>query len=217
MFWMQSMCKEGYGVRWDHNSKYHCPNLIPNEYDKKRYSSSSSSNNSSSVQVWMGSNRQVGPTWPSLIHYWNEWYESYLFNNKNTDNKNNNTYKYKEESLSSESSSSSSSSSSSLWPRLIIRFEDTLYYPRQVIEKVCTCGGGTMNTLSTKFIYNINESKPDHNNKIEHNNYITAMIKYGGNDAYSRRIRNMTYDDIQFAIQTLNPRIMKLFQYTYPK
>ena len=71
-------------------------------------------------------------------------------------------------------------------------------------------------STSTKFIYNINESKPDHNQKIEHNNFITAMIKYGNTDAYSRRIQNMTSEDIQFAIQTLNPKIMKLFQYTYP-
>ncbi|OEU20183.1 hypothetical protein FRACYDRAFT_236252 [Fragilariopsis cylindrus CCMP1102] len=79
MFWMQSMCKEGYGVRWDHNSKYHCPNLVPNEYDKKQFkqffrgnNNNNNNTNSSSVQVWMGPNRQVGPTWPSLIHYWNE-------------------------------------------------------------------------------------------------------------------------------------------------
>ena len=228
MFWMQSMCKEGYGVRWDHNSKYHCPNLVPNEYDKKQFKRSFRGNNnnnnntnSSSVQVWMGPNRQVGPTWPSLIHYWNEWYESYLFNNTNNSTDNNNSKYHKEESASS----SLSSSSSTFWPRLIVRFEDTLFYPRQVIEKVCNCGGGTMKTslsnsnstsTSTKFIYNINESKPDHNQKIEHNNFITAMIKYGNTDAYSRRIQNMTSEDIQFAIQTLNPKIMKLFQYTYP-
>ena len=42
------------------------------------------------------------------------------------------------------------------------------------------------------------------------------MIKYGNNDAFDRRIQNMTSEDIQFAIQTLNPKIMKLFQYTYP-
>jgi len=250
--WMQSMCKEGYGVRWDHDSKYHCPNLIPNEYDKRRYNQDNwykynntrtktkkkqdditATNSPSSIQVWMGPNPQVGPSWPSLIHYWNEWYESYLFHN------NNNLYGDGDENKDEESSSSSSSSS--YWPRIIIRFEDTLFYPRQVIEKVCHCGGGTLitnskngsnnnstnngktitqgsNSNNNGFIYNINESKPNHNNNIEHNNFITAIIKYGGtnNNNDSKRVQNMTLDDIRFAVKTVNPKLMNIFQYTYP-
>ncbi len=74
-YWMHSMCKQGYGARWDHDSDTHCPNLVPNDYDRKRFKRLQ---NTSSVPVWMGVNRKVGPSWPSLVHYWNAWYQSYV-------------------------------------------------------------------------------------------------------------------------------------------
>eukprot|EP00980_Cylindrotheca_fusiformis_P006518 scaffold1383_cov68-Cylindrotheca_fusiformis.AAC.1 len=50
-YWLQSMCRQGYGVRWDHNSKKHCPNLVPNDFDRQRFPKLQ---NASSVPVWMG-------------------------------------------------------------------------------------------------------------------------------------------------------------------
>eukprot|EP00533_Pseudo-nitzschia_delicatissima_P002370 CAMPEP_0116079666 /NCGR_PEP_ID=MMETSP0327-20121206/1265_1 /TAXON_ID=44447 /ORGANISM="Pseudo-nitzschia delicatissima, Strain B596" /LENGTH=496 /DNA_ID=CAMNT_0003570309 /DNA_START=97 /DNA_END=1587 /DNA_ORIENTATION=+ len=173
-YWMQSMCKEGYGVRWDHDSSKHCPNLIPNEFDQRRFPKLASKDK---VQVWMGANPKKGPTWPSLIHYWNAWYESYFKNND--------------------------------IPRLVIRFEDTLFYPKQVMEQVCHCGGGT---LAVNHDYSLDEAKPEH--KHDHkNNFVTAMIEYGTN---STRLRNMTKEDIGVAIQHLNPTLMQAFGYSYP-
>merc|ERR1711983_112282 len=34
----------------------------------------------------------------------------------------------------------------SSFPRLIIRYEDLLFHPKKVIDKVCQCGGGKINT-----------------------------------------------------------------------
>jgi len=176
-YWMQSMCKEGYGVRWDHDSNHHCPNLIPNDFDKERFPALSSD---MPVPVWMGANPTAGPTWPSLIHYWNNWYESYFDN------------------IADES-----------WPRLMIRFEDTLFYPKQVMEEVCHCGGGT---LLEEHDYSLEEAKPEHKHE-QKNNFVTAMIEYGTN---ATRLHNMTQQDVNFAIQNLNPTLMKTFGYSYP-
>ena len=74
-FWMASMCKQGYGVRWDHNPTKHCPNLVPNEFDRKRFRKL---RNASSVMVWQGKNPTVGLSWNSLVHFWNDWHGSYV-------------------------------------------------------------------------------------------------------------------------------------------
>jgi hypothetical protein len=175
-YWMQSMCKQGYGVRWDHDPKKHCPNLIPNDVDQQRFGKRLSQSNNTSVRVWMGANPTVGPSWDSLIHYWNAWYESYW---------------------------------NASWPRLIIRFEDTLFHPQQVMKKVCHCAGGE---LIQPFHYLLDEAKWNH--KHEQNNMITAMIRYGNDKG---RYHNMTIDDIAFAQRTVNPQLMKAFQYNYPR
>lgn len=172
-YWMQSMCKQGYGVRWDHDPNKHCPNLIPNAFDKQRFGKRlSQSNNITSIRVWMGANPTVGPSWDSLIHYWNEWYESYL---------------------------------NVSWPRLLIRFEDTLFHPKQVMREVCHCAGGE---LIQPFHYLLDEAKWNH--KHQQNNMITAIIRYGTDQG---RYHNMTADDIAFTQHTLNPSLLKAFRY----
>ena len=232
-YWMQSMCTESYGIRWDRRTntkktntkqQYYCPKLVRHEQQQQENNSSLSSaalpaavDTGNMVPVWMGRSRDVGPSWPSLIHYWNDWYESYLFRNNSKNNKNRNN----------------TTTTATAWPRLIIRFEDTLFYPTQVVEQVCTCGGGTVlikdntttTTTTTTIQYNLKESKPHHPNS-QHTNFVTAMIKYGGgnangngngnNTAIDRRIHNMLDEDIRFAMETINPKIMKMFHYTYP-
>jgi hypothetical protein len=196
-FWMQSMCKQGYGVRWDHDPLMHCPNLILNDFDRNRFKKKRNrqqrlqvetdpltmNSTSESVPVWMGANPQVGPSWDSLIHYWNEWYESYLYQNVNDQNV--------------------------TWPRLIVRFEDTLFHPKQVMARVCECGGGQ---LSSNFVYVVEEAK---NHKHEQNNFVSAIVRYGADEGGHKRYRNMTQDDIDFARKSLNRKLMETFRYRY--
>ena len=168
-YWMQSMCKQGYGVRWDHSPRKHCPNLVPNDYDRRRFRRLK---NASSVPVWQGSNLKNGPSWQSLAHFWNDWYELYLREN---------------------------------YPRLIIRFEDTLFHGEEVMEKVCNCAGGKQ---PKHFTYVIDNAKWDH--KHAQNNLVSAIVKYGTD---ARRYDNMTSDDLRFAARHLNPELMKAFRY----
>jgi len=281
-YWMQSMCKEGYGVRWDHDPKHHCPNLVPNEFDRyqtrartrartrtrnkvaKRFAIA----NQSSVLVWMGPNPTDGPTWPSLVHYWNAWYESYYYNdnNSNDNNSNNNNSKDKDKD-NHDGKTMDEHEAGRKWPRLIIRFEDTLFYPQQVMAQVCRCGGGTLvsdestataestakpppsssssrpsdpsrhdhdhdgatnqnnqprqaqaqapqpaSSSSRSYRYSLEEAKPDHKHERK-NNFVTAVIQYGTNET---RFRNMTKDDLRFAVEHLNPVLMEAFGYSYP-
>jgi len=169
-FWMHSMCKEGYGVRWPHDSTIHCPNLVPNEFDRARFKAL---RNASSVSVWMGKNAKVGPSWSSLVHYYNMWYQSYV---------------------------------QADFPRLIIRFEDTLYHGEKVMKKVCECAGGE--SVSDRHLYFLDEAKWDH--QQEQNNFVSSLITYGTDTG---RYRNMTQDDLHFAKANLDQSLLDLFHY----
>jgi hypothetical protein len=172
-FWMQSMCKQGYGVRWAHDSKIHCPNLVPNQFDRKRFREL---RNASSVRVWMGKDPQIGPSWPSLVHYYNAWYQSYL---------------------------------QADFPRLIIRFEDTLFHGGTVMKQVCECAGGE--PVADQYRYFLDEAKWSHNH--EQNNFVSAMIKYGTD---AGRLHNMTQEDLDFARVNLDSALLDLFHYKLP-
>ena len=92
----------------------------------------------------------------------------------------------------------------------MIRFEDTLFYGKQVMRKVCECagarfvGGGPGN----KFQYVVDEAKFDH--KQKQNNMISAIIKYGNDHS---RYDNMTDDDLRYVSKMLDTRLMETFQY----
>uniref|UniRef100_A0A7R9ZLF0 Sulfotransferase domain-containing protein n=1 Tax=Craspedostauros australis TaxID=1486917 RepID=A0A7R9ZLF0_9STRA len=172
-FWMQSMCKEGYGARWSHSPKHHCPNLVPNEYDRRRFARL---RNATSTTVWMGENQRVGPNWPSLIHYWNDWYRSYV--------------------------------SEADFPRLIIRFEDTLYHGEEVMRQVCECAGAEP---LKPFTYLVDNAKSDH--KQAKNDFAAAVLKYGNEDG---RYRNMTSDDLTFARLNVDKELLRMFHYKLP-
>ncbi|CAJ1950116.1 unnamed protein product [Cylindrotheca closterium] len=224
-YWMQSMCKQGYGVRWDHNAKKHCPNLVPNEYDQKRFKRYASLNQTS-VPVWMGQSYESGPHWDSLVHYWNDWYGSYYYNNNNSNNDNDNHQ-------------TANNNHQEDFPRLMIRFEDTLFHAKTVMKLVCACGGGIFsgnedeeeddggeinigftndNTakqqqqqqhqMGSAFRPIVDEAKFEH--KHVQNNLVSAIVKYGTEKG---RYRNMTQDDLEFAQTHLDSELMKAFHY----
>ena len=170
-FWMHSMCKQGYGARWDRNPEKHCPNLVPDEFDRKRFKRL---RNASSVPVWMGQGLTKGPSWPSLVHLWNDWYRGYF----DADS-----------------------------PRIIIRFEDTLFHGKEVMRQVCECGGAQQ---PSQLSYVVDEAKWDHTHA--QSNMVTAIIKYG---TESNRYRNMTNEDLLFAHKSLSPELMEEFHYKH--
>mmetsp|Transcript_17949 Transcript_17949/g.49741 ORF Transcript_17949/g.49741 Transcript_17949/m.49741 type:complete len:510 (+) Transcript_17949:487-2016(+) len=254
-YWMQSMCREGYGVRWDHDAKRHCPNLVPDASDRARAARKESrkqkqrqqqwqgeddtlplSTSTSSVPVWMGANPTEGQTWPSLIHYWNAWYESYYYNHDFDYYSGNDYYssQAKDESVVGSEQRKPKrkpkldrNRPGSNWPRLIVRFEDTLFYPSEVMAEVCHCGGGRLigepssgngnrnggsYEQQIRHDYSLEDSKPHHRHEGK-SNFVQAMVRYGTN---ATRLHNMTRDDIRFAVEHLNPELMKAFGYSYP-
>jgi hypothetical protein len=97
-------------------------------------------------------------------------------------------------------------------PRLMVRFEDLLFRPKQVLEIVKECAGASWKDGDEhNFYYVVDRSKWEH--VREHgpqSNLISAMIKHGNP---VRRTRNMTEADLQYAASVLDEELLRLFHY----
>jgi hypothetical protein len=93
------------------------------------------------------------------------------------------------------------------FPRLIIRFEDTIFHAEKVMELVSQCAGIP---VPSPFKYRLQPSK-NHGNKKA--NFISAMVKYGSNNG---RVAEFQQKDLEYALTTLDPELMRTLKYGYP-
>ncbi|GKY92989.1 hypothetical protein MPSEU_000267500 [Mayamaea pseudoterrestris] len=71
--WMHSMCKSSYAAHWK-SRPAHCPNLVPDEDDRKRFGNEI--NDTFPVKVIFDEHQKFH--WDSLAHLWSDWYNYYL-------------------------------------------------------------------------------------------------------------------------------------------
>jgi hypothetical protein len=93
------------------------------------------------------------------------------------------------------------------YPRLIVRFEDMLLHAPTILRIIGRCAGVD---ASSTFKYQVNSAK-QHGS---HTDFMNAILKSGNLEA---RIRNMTSDDVQFAVQNLDPYLMETMHYQMPQ
>lgn len=107
-------------------------------------------------------------------------------------------------------------------PRLdfvMVRHEDLLYCPRQVVSAIQACSGAQWKNGNDRhhenFVYVMDQAKWEHARESgrAQSNRVSAMIKHG--HAQGRRIRHLTADDIRRA--GINESLMQLFGYRLPK
>lgn len=101
------------------------------------------------------------------------------------------------------------------WPRLLVRFEDLIFFPQQVTKAVCECAGGELNPHRPfKFIVeSAKKGDSAHGKKSERTTYIDALVKYGTEKG---RYKGYTREDLDYVRKHLDPRLMELFRYKYP-
>jgi len=96
-------------------------------------------------------------------------------------------------------------------PRVIVRFEDLLFYGKNVTETLCKCGGGEPRRPS--FVHVMASAKlgtaAHGSNKT---NLLDALIQFGTNKG---RVHGMTASDITHTRDLLDPFLMEEFQYHY--
>lgn len=71
---LSAQCKEPYATHWKH-SKRHCPNLVPDDLDRKGYGELK---NASEIPVHVIFDKNQVFYWRSLVHLWANWYHYYL-------------------------------------------------------------------------------------------------------------------------------------------
>ena len=201
--WMQSMCRQRYSTHWFHNAQEHCPNLVPNEIDRRWYNITTKYGKPYIHNVyqdpWLRDNlldlanftldMNVVPVrvryasgvlfHDSLIHMWNDWYHEYI---------------------------------DAEFPRIIVRLEDLVFHAKEVVTRICTCTGGT---VADDFQYVTQTAKVGGDNIHGKAEDRTNLFKWLTHFHLEDRLKNMTNDDHEYAVRHLDPELLKMFGY-YP-
>lgn len=98
------------------------------------------------------------------------------------------------------------------WPRLLVRFEDLVYYPKLVTKTVCECAGGELNPHRPFRIIVESAKRGVGQHGKERTTYIDALVKYGTEQG---RYDGFDPEDLEYANKYLDPELMKMFQYKF--
>ncbi|KAL7536427.1 hypothetical protein ACHAXR_007153 [Thalassiosira sp. AJA248-18] len=189
--WMKSMCRNPYTAKWKgmHDKKT-CPQL--KDTTTRRDADGEEWNN---VDVKYGSSTTHHQ---SLGNLWNDWYSEYFYNN------NNNT--------------DGDKTTDAPFPRLIIRFEDIIFFPYEVTKQICTCAGGVLghrqedrDVANGSFHYVVRSAKAGigHGPASQRNGLIDSWARYGSDDpkdAYSE-------EEVRIAEGVLDSSMIDAFGY----
>lgn len=99
------------------------------------------------------------------------------------------------------------------FPKIVIRFEDLLVHAETVVEKLCTCAGGTLKPGPFKYEQESVKEKQGLKVHAGSNGLIQSIQKYG---SIGRRVKMYTPQDLDFAKNELDKDLMKMFRYTEP-
>jgi hypothetical protein len=181
------MCRNPYTATWTNMHDKTLP--CPQFAISSSLSSSITNDNNVTVQYGIGKIE-----YQSLIHLWNEWYGQYYYYSTN-----NNT-----------------NTTTTSFPRLIVRFEDIIYFPYEVTKQICNCAGAILghriddtDVSHGTFHYVIRSAKVGSAHGTQRNGLIDSWYKYGSTnpqEAYSK-------DELQTMNTMLDPLLMSTFGY----
>ena len=210
--WMQSMCRKPYVAGWFYTDK-HCPNLILTQEDRKLHAKylkfilqqeklAASGRKQTRFPYAPGEPRIIGGmnkygaaiptgnTVPVTMHYNSEnmtfptiadlW----------------NAY-YREYLLDD-------------FPKLQVRAEDLIFFPKEVTKSVCECAGGRIHDMEN-FNY-ITKALKDATAKAKYS-MVDLLIRYGSG---KKRTTQMTKEDLAYANSTLDSDLMQFYGYFHP-
>jgi len=220
-FWRKSTCTCSYSMYW--RGEYPkrggpCPAFFRRNATMERDGAALAANHSTVIEtreVAFRINddrtpRMMKLTYPSLVDVWNSFHKQYV---------------------------------DAPFPRLIIRFEDTLLYLPEIIQAVQECTGAIRSSPPPSLPWDPNWehtmifSEPGQPNLLMHRNVAKPhgnlqhqtkeqQKKYQKISALARTIKknadptlrddDMNEAEQEYTRQTLDPRMMRLFHYTYP-
>jgi hypothetical protein len=98
------------------------------------------------------------------------------------------------------------------YPRLFVRYEDLVFYPKQVTQQICECAGGTL-LAQEDFIYEVESAKFGPGHGEARTSWVSAMIRYG---SARKRLEGLTTEDLRLARNVLDMELMQAFSYQQP-
>jgi len=97
------------------------------------------------------------------------------------------------------------------FPRVIVRFEDLLFYGQNVTETLCKCGGG--DPRRDHFVHVKSSAKlGTAAHGANKTGLLDALIQFGSSKG---RLTGMTQSDIEWSQKLLDPKLMEMFAYDY--
>jgi len=102
------------------------------------------------------------------------------------------------------------------YPRLIIRYEDLLVHLEETVTQICKCAGGEV--ITDKIQHLKDTAKPGHKHKSQ-KGLAGSIMRYLRDEKRTHPGGEMfmTFDDLQYAKNGLDPDLMKSFHYTHPE
>lgn len=100
------------------------------------------------------------------------------------------------------------------FPRIMVRMEDLIFYPQQVIPQICKCAGGSLIHSYNNMKVPLESSKhnvPGHQQRLS-TTYLQAVIKYGNVRTWDR----FPLRDHIAARAILDAELMETFGYEHP-
>ena len=181
--WMSSICRHKYYTNWPH-TKQHCPNLMPDKTDVMLFSEHRGVKPNEQIPVRVHFSDEIRGKYQSMTDMWNDWNNEYL--------------------------TTGSKGGEQDFPRIMVRYEDLLYYPVEVVTKLCECLEGK---TRKDFVL---ISEPAKGNQGVHegsHGYQAAFIRYSDE---LQRLDNYHTQDLDYAKESLDENLMKLFGYKHP-
>jgi hypothetical protein len=194
-----------YAAHWFHEVNFHCPNLIPNHVEHEFLPTALD-----------GSYKRDRFD----LHHKDPWLMDNVMNvaNYTLDKKTVPVYvKYNRETANHESLAHMWNDwyrdyYDATFPRVMVRYEDLLFYGKEVTTAACHCFGGTMKSQQFKHVGESAKKGDIHLNKTS---LIDNIIKFG-NKKETDKIKGMTRDDLEFAKETFSQDMMTTFAYHHP-
>ena len=194
--WMQSMCKIGYAAQWYHVVPDHCPNLIPNHVEREWFHKTRPE-----VASYYQHTRYVA----SIMMKANYTLDKSVVPLRVVYGQGNFVY---HQSLAHLWKDWYQEYYNATFPRLMVRLEDLVFHPAEVITEICDCVGGKAYPKSSMSFQQ--ESAKDH--MKNHTNLSGAMKSH----IYSNRTKGMTLEDLEYAEQVFKDSLMSTFGYAPP-
>jgi hypothetical protein len=209
--WLESLCRHRYSAHWFH-APGHCPNLVANDVDYEY------------LQYGLDGSYKTDPRFWSLHHH-DPWLVDNVMNTANFTHNMTVIPVYVRYNLET----TNHDSLVHMWndwyreyiedadfPRLVVRFEDLLFFGKNVTETACKCAGGKLRWNDSRFVHISASAKKGtvHGPEHEKTGLVDALIRYS--QKHQSTTKGMTKEDLEYAKQHLEPKYMEFFQYRHP-